>query len=71
MIKLRRVRWAGHVACIGKKGSEYRVLAGKPEGKRPLGRHRYRWEGNIQIDLTQDSDQWSAFVNMVINLWVS
>jgi hypothetical protein len=54
MIKLRRMRWAGLVARLGKEGKErdlYRVVVGKPEGKRPLGRPRRRWEGNIKMDL--------------------
>jgi hypothetical protein len=52
MIKSRRMRWAWHVARMGKKKkSAYRILVGKPEGKRPLGRPRRRWEDNIRIDL--------------------
>jgi hypothetical protein len=50
-IKLRRKRWAGHVACMGERRGVYRVWVGKPERKRPLGRHRYRWEDNIKTDL--------------------
>jgi hypothetical protein len=49
-IKSRRLRWAGHVACTG-KGGAYRVLAWKPEGRRPLGRPMYRWEDNIKMHL--------------------
>jgi len=45
------MRWAGHVACIGERTGAYRVLVGKPEGKRPLGRPMCRWEDNIEIDL--------------------
>jgi len=45
------MRWAGHVACMGKRRSVYRVLVMKPEGKRPLGRPRRRWEDNIKMDL--------------------
>ena len=52
-IKSRRMRWAGHVARTGKRRSLYRVLVGKPEGKRPLGRSRCRWEDIIKIDLQE------------------
>jgi len=46
------MRWAGHVACVGvKRRGAYRVLVGKPEGKRPLGRPRHMWEDNIKMDL--------------------
>jgi len=45
------MRWAGHVARIGERGGVYRVFVGKPEGKRPFGRHRHRWEDNIKMDL--------------------
>ena len=51
VIKSRNVRWAGHVARVGKRRDVYRVLVGKPEGKRPLGRSRRRWEDNIKMDL--------------------
>jgi len=47
VIKSRRIRWAGHVACMLERRGVYRVLVGKPEGKRPLGRPRHRWENNI------------------------
>jgi hypothetical protein len=49
MIKLRRVRWAGHVARMGETRNAYRILVGKPEGKRPLRRPRCRWHKNINI----------------------
>ena len=51
VVKSRRMRRAGHVACMGKDRGVYRVLVGKPEGKRPLGRPRRRWEDNIKMDL--------------------
>jgi hypothetical protein len=51
MIKSRRMRWAGHVAPMGQKRNVYRILVGKPEGKKPLGRPRRRWVDNIKTDL--------------------
>jgi len=53
MIKSRRMRLAGHVARMGERRGVYRVLLGKPEGKRPLGRPRRRWEDNIKMDLQE------------------
>ena len=53
VIKSRTMRWAGHVACMGERSGVYRVLVGKPEGKRPLGRPRRRWENNIKMDLQE------------------
>jgi hypothetical protein len=83
VIKSRRMRWAGHVACMGEGRGVYRVLVGKPEGKRPLGRHRRRWENNIKMDLremgvdganwiqlAQNRVQWRSRVNTVMNLRV-
>jgi hypothetical protein len=83
VIKSRRMRWAGHVAHMGEGRGVYSILVGRPEGKRPLGRPRHRWEDNIKMDLrgigidetswiglAQDRVQWRAFVNMVMNLWV-
>jgi hypothetical protein len=51
MIKSRRMRWAGHVARMGEKSNAYRILVGKTEGKRPLGRPRRRWVSNIKMNL--------------------
>jgi hypothetical protein len=51
MIMSRRMRWAGHVGRMGEKRKAYRILVGKPEGKKPLGRPRRRWEDNIKTDL--------------------
>ena len=81
--KSSRMRWAGHVARMEKSRNTYRVLVGKPEGKRPLGRSRRRWEDNIKMDLrevgydpvdwidfAEDRDQWRAYLRAVINLRV-
>jgi hypothetical protein len=51
VINSRRMRWAGHVARMGEGRGAYRVLVGRSEGKRPLGRPRSRWENNIKMDL--------------------
>jgi hypothetical protein len=61
MTKSRR-RWAGHVAQMGEKRNAYRILVGKPEGKRPLGRPRRRWVDNIKIDLKRDRMGWDGMV---------
>ena len=53
LIKSRRVRWAGRVARMGERRGIYRVLVGKPDGKRPFGRPRHRWEDNIKTDLLE------------------
>ena len=83
MVKSRRMGWAGHVARMGEGSGVHRVLVGKPEGKRPLGRPRRRWEDNIKIDLqeveggcedwmelSQDRGRWRALVSTVMNLRV-
>jgi len=83
VIKSRRMRWAGHLAHMDKERGVYRVLVGKPEGKRPLGRPRHRWVDNIRIDLqevgcgyldwiglAQDKDRWQTLVSAVMNLRV-
>jgi hypothetical protein len=83
MIKSRRMRWTAHVARMVEERGVYRVMVGRPEGKRPLGRPRCRWEDNIKPDLreigidganwirlAQDRVQWSGFVKTIMNLWV-
>jgi CRISPR/Cas system-associated protein Cas7 (RAMP superfamily) len=83
VIKTRRMRWAGHVARMGKVRGAYNILVGTPERRRPLGRHRRRGEDNIKMDLreigfwgvdwinlAQDRDRWRALVNTVMNLLV-
>jgi hypothetical protein len=81
--KLRRMRWAGHVARMGEERTVYKVLVGKPDGKRPVGRPRRRWEDVIRMDLreiglggvdwirlAQDRDRWRAVMSAVMNLRV-
>jgi hypothetical protein len=83
VVKSRRMRWTGHVARMGEGGGVDRVLVEKPEGKRPLGRPRSRWEDNIKTDLqevrggcgdwrelAQDRERWWALVSTVMNLRV-
>jgi len=53
VIKSRRMRWAGHVACMEEGRGVYRVLVGRTKGKRPLGRPKHRWEDNIKMDLRE------------------
>jgi hypothetical protein len=84
VVKSRRMRWAGHVARMGEGRGVYRVLVVRPEGKKPLGRPRRRWEDNIKMDLkevgggcgdwielAQDRDRWRVLVSTVMNLRVS
>jgi hypothetical protein len=52
-VKSRRIRWAGHVACMGEDRKVYKVLVGKPEGRRPFGRPRRRWEDGVRMDLRE------------------
>jgi hypothetical protein len=82
-VKSRRMMWAGHVARMGEERKVYKVLVGKPEGKRPLGRPRRRWEDGLRMDLreiglegvdwirlSQDRDRWRAVLSAVMNLRV-
>jgi hypothetical protein len=85
VIKSGRMRWTGHVARMGEGRGACRVLVGRPEGRRPLGRPRRRWEDNIKmdlqevgwgggmdwIDMAQDRDRWRALVSAIMNLRVS
>jgi len=83
VIKSRRMKWVGHVARMREERGVYRVLVGKLEGKRPLGRPRHRWVDNIRNDLqevgcgymdwmglVQDRDRWRTLVSAVMNLRV-
>jgi hypothetical protein len=83
IMKSRRIRWAVNVVRMGEKRNACRLLVGKPEGRRPLGRPRRRWLDNISMDLVevgcgdvdwiglvQDRDRWRALVNSVMNLGV-
>ena len=82
VIRSRRMRWAGRVARMGEERGAYRVLVGKPEGKRRLGRPRRRWVDNIRMDLqvgcgyvdsiglARDRDRWRTLVSVVMNLRV-
>ena len=83
VIKSRKIRWAGHVILMEENRGAYRVLVGKPEGKRPLGRSRRRLKDNIKmdlqvkagdmdwIDLAQDRDRWRDLGKAVWILWVA
>ena len=83
VIKSRRMRWAGHMARMGEESGVYRVLVGKPEGRRPLGKPRRRWVDNIRMDLqevgcgymdwiglAQGRESWRRLVSAVMNLRV-
>jgi hypothetical protein len=83
VIKARRMRWARHVARMGEVKGAYNILVGRPEGRRPLGKPRRRWEDNIKMDLrqigfgyvdwihlSQDRDRWRAVVKTIMNLRV-
>jgi hypothetical protein len=83
IIRSKGMRWTGHVARMGERRNVYRLLVGKPEGKRPLGRPRRRWMDNIKMDLleigvsvvdwiglAQDRYRRRALVNSAMNLWV-
>jgi len=83
VMKSRIMRWAGHVTRMGEERGVYRVLVGKPEGRRPLGRPRRRWVDNIRTDLhevgcgymdwiglAQDRNRWRTLVSAVMNLRV-
>ena len=83
VIQSRRLRWAGHVARMEQVRSAFKILTGKPTGKRPLGRSMCRWEDNIRMDLeeiginagnwvywSQDRNYWRALVNATLNLRV-
>ena len=63
MIKTSRTRRAGHVACMGERTGVWRLLVGKPEGKRPLGRPRPRWEDNIKMDLKEVG--WGVWTGLI------
>ena len=83
VVKSRRFRWVGHVARMEEGRSAFKILTGKPTGKRPLGRPRRRWEANIRkdheeiginagnwVDSAQDRNYWRALLNATLNLRV-
>jgi hypothetical protein len=84
VITSRRMKWVWNIACMGEMRNTYRILVRKPEGKRPLGRPRCRWEDTIKMNCkeigykvmdwihqAQDRDQWWVLVNMLVTLYVS
>ena len=84
VIKSRRLRWAGHLVRMEEGGSNFKILTGKPKGKRPLGRPRRSWEDNIRmyleeiginvgnwVDSAQNRDYWRALVNASLSLRVT
>ena len=84
VITLRRLRWAGHVARMEEGRSAFKILTGKPTGKRPLGRPRRRWEDDIRmdheemgnnarnwVDSAQNRDYWRVLVSLALNLRIS
>jgi hypothetical protein len=84
IMKSRRMRWAEHEARLGEKRNTYRLLVGKPEGRRRLERPRRRWVDNIRLNLVevewgdvdwiglaQNKERWRALVNSVLNLLVA
>jgi hypothetical protein len=80
VIKIKKNEMGGACTCMGETRGIFGVLVGKPEGKRPLGRPRHRWEDNVKVDLqevgcwgiklAQERDRWQAHVNAVMNLLV-
>ena len=64
VIKSRRMRWAGHVACMGEQSGMYRVLVGKPEGRRPLRRPRRKWVDNIRMDLQEVGRMYMDWIGL-------
>jgi len=83
VIKSRRMRWAGHIACMGSGEVFTGLWLGRLKGKRPVGRRMHRWEDNIKMDLreieievnwiwlAQDRVQWQLFMNTAMDRWVS
>ena len=83
IVKSRRLRWAGHVTRMGNERGTWKLLVGKPEGKRQVGRQRMRWENNIKNDLrevdytgddwkslAEDREVWRGYVHAAMNLRV-